>query len=256
MANPTKFLGSIPVVSWSFDIDTTTPSASETVNLTDGDYYLSDDGGGDDLIAHLETKINAASVVVDTVAVAIDADGIITIQNTSDTTSYTITWTASGTTLRDVLRFSGSTTAFSDTAATGSRAARYFAHTDKPTRIDIPIDSKRMDLSEADDGTISGVDAGPVVTRYLAQVRYTGPHRSTTATGNLEFRDFFATTIGAVRKFRWYPDATVTTPWVELTNPFGYHVVKEKSMREYRPREVIRLDYRHYFLDFDMQVQP
>ncbi|MHC4648143.1 MAG: hypothetical protein ACYTBJ_22000, partial [Planctomycetota bacterium] len=68
--------------------------------------------------------------------------------------------------------------------------------------------------------------------------------------------DFFATTIKPIRKFRWYPDTTVTTPYASITNPFGYHVVKERSMREYRPRAVIPNDYTWYFLDFDMQVQP
>lgn len=256
MANPTKFLGSIPVSSWSFDIDTNPPSSPDTVTLTDGTYYLSDDGGADDLIAHLETQINAAPVVADTVAVSIDADGLVSIVNSSDTSAYTITWGANGAALQSVLRFSGATTGFSDTAATGSRAARYFAHTDRPTRVDIPIDRKNRQLDESDDGSMRATSVGPIITRYLAQVRYRGPHRTTTANGHTEFKDFFATTIGPGRTFRWYPDTTVTTAWAELTNPFGYHVVKERKLAEYQPREVIKNSYTWYLLNLDMQVQP
>lgn len=252
--NPTKFLGAITASSWSFSLDENPPSGAATITITDGTYYLSGDDTSDDLLKEIQDQMDGAGFG-NTFDVTIDSDGIVSIACVG-VGSYTITWTSNGTTLRDILRFSGATTNFTDTAASGSQAARYFAHTDRPTRIDVPIVFGRMSMSEADDGTLPGVDAGPVISRYLVQVRYTGPHRTTTANGHTEFLDFFRTTIKPIRKFRWYPDNTVTTAYAELTNPFGYHVVKERRMNEYRPREVIRNSYTWYFLDFDLQVQP
>jgi hypothetical protein len=264
MANPTKFLGSMLVSSWAFSLDTNPTTGKETVTLTDSsatqEWYLSGDDGADDFVKHLEDQINDATVMADTATVSISSTGVISISSSAG--SYTITWGVTGAALQAVLRMQGATTNFSTTPATGQTAAadpwaaRYFAHADRPTRRDIPADTGRMSMAEADDGTLSGVDAGPIIRRYMAQVRYTGPHRSTVPNGNTEFKDFFATTIKPIRKFRWYPDTTVTTPWADITNPWGYHVVKEKKMREYIPREVIANDYTWYFLDFDMQVQP
>lgn len=253
MATPTKFLGAITVSSWSFDIDS--GGAPETVTLTDGTYYLSDDATGSDFIKMLEDKLNAATLMVDTATVAIDSDGLISISVSANV--YTITWTTSGTVLRDLLRYgTGDDVEITSTPTVSDRACQYFAHSTTATNRDIPTIIKRTSLSEADDGTITGVDAGPTVVQYEVKVRYPGGHRSTTANGYHEFRDFFQDVMGAGGKFRWYPDTSVTSAWVDITNPTGYHVVRALSPRTFTPAEVIRDYYGWYTTTFVLQVQP
>jgi hypothetical protein len=247
-------LGAITVDTWSFTLDKNPPSGAEVVNLTDGDYYLSGDDASDDLIKHLEDKINAATIMTDTATVAIDSDGLVSISTNAG--SYTITWGAGGTTLRDILRLTGSTTNFSTTAATSARACRYFAHSTTATNVDVPTDLGRTSLSEADDGTLYGLDVGPLIQQYRVKVRYSGPHRTSTANGYTEFRDLWIYSVKPGRKMRWYPDTAVTTAWAELTNPTGYHTVKALEPRTFTPADVIRDYYGWYTTTFLLQVQP
>jgi hypothetical protein len=254
MATPTKFLGAIEVESWSFQVDEDPPGGPVTISLDDGTYYLSDDGGSDDLIAEIESKA-AASALADNLYIAISADGIASITN--DGTTATITWTANGTELRDILRFTGATTGpIDDNPTSADRACRYFAHSTTATNVDVPTDLGRTSLSEADDGTLYGLDVGPLIQQYRVKVRYSGPHRTTTANGYTEFRDLWIYSVKPGRKMRWYPDTAVTTAWAELTNPTGYHVVKALEPRTFTPTDVIRDYYGWYTTTFLLQVQP
>lgn len=90
-------------------------ASSFTITLVAGDYYLSGDGGSDDLLEQLKTQLDAGTLNANTYTVAlvpsIDASGVTaTITVTSSATNHSLRWADGSTTLDGaVFGFSGNT---------------------------------------------------------------------------------------------------------------------------------------------------
>jgi hypothetical protein len=248
----TKFLGAITTSSWTLIVDE--GGGNQTATIADGTYYWSGDGTASDLLKKIGDAITTA-LTTNTVTLTISSTGVITM--TSDTGNVVVDWTASakGTTIRDIMRYTTSTTTITTSGVTASRVARYVVTSNHRAETDRPIHDGRSTIYEADDGTMYGLDLSDEFVDYNITIRFRGPHRDATEVAWYTWLQFWRDVIKPLGSLRWYPDDTVTTAYVELTNPNGYHTGVLPQPRNWSADEWEPTSYTWYTKDLVFRVQ-
>jgi len=218
-----KFLGRITLDSVSFSVQRLNGGdlASYPVTLTDGDYYLSDDGTATDLIKEIEDEVHTAGGAAwANFEMTITSAGLVGMKIGSGELGV-LTWSTRGEELRDWLRYSGASENLSITYAYGDRCHAFGFYPAKCIVEDLPIQVETKSVSVADDGTIETHWYASRQQRAV-RIRYAGGPESTSWVEMYALDDLWDDCWKVGREFRFYRDTATTTAWVRKTNPDGY----------------------------------
>lgn len=212
-----------------YDHGSVTPDTI-TITLTDGKWWPSGDGSTaaddtGDLGAHIEALADAASDATAGLTVTLSqSTGIYTLALPEDVTG-TLTWTAAGESLRDFLRFTGSTEALSSTPAAGDYAHKFGFYPYFTAVADLPIVDILGNQARADSGRTYTLIWASQKSHELEFVYEEGPY-SSLGTEHQQLYELWVDHMAQGEEWRYYRDrATPTlTAYVRGTNPNGYHV--------------------------------
>lgn len=175
-----------------------------------------------DLIGTLQARIQSADISENSneAYVTLRSSGVVQLGSDSGSVDYVITWGADGTTLRDRLQLSGSTTSVTSASpADGAGVVVGDFYPSKATVDERVPEERRRDAYETDNGSLRVFNVAQVK-RTLVRVRFGGNWR-TAATERTECLAFLNEAQQGYR-VRYYPDVDVTDPWDESSTPWGY----------------------------------
>lgn len=252
-----RFLGQIRLSSQTFQIRRTDGAYStRTVALDDGNYYWADDGEADDLLDHINTEVQAAGAELANFDVMISTSGLIGMKMGTGQTA-TVTWdpagSASATTLRDWMRYSGATTGLTASYTYGARCAAYAYYPAKAVVEDLPVKVEQKSVSVADDGTAEVHHYGQHI-RRICQLRFAGAPEASTWTEHYALEDFWDDVFRIGRPFRWYRDLTEDRPWVRYDTPTGYRTWMLLAPNDWEPIPLQAGWYDHFEKEFLFQL--
>lgn len=221
--------------------DNGVPIAPDEIALTPGLYYISDDGTASDLCKHIQDALFTNGYVNNAgtrsrLSFSISSAGVVTISfwDAPTVREITINWTDAGAVgrsaeyVRDALRFSGTTTQWSDPAArsrTGSRCHLGGFYPTLYVQQDLETIEPIAEQFTPDNGNAQTLWVATRL-RYRLRLRASGYPRPATSSYT-EFHDLKSWYIDAAsgRPFRFYPDTTVTTAYAEGSNWWGYQTM-------------------------------
>lgn len=251
-----RFVGPIVLAGAGFIIHRTNPVLpDETVALDDGTYFI------DELLLELETKVQAeGGGSLDGFFAERDPDTGICYIGLGPGEEGDLHWTlgAGATEVRDWLRLTGATASLTDTPSIvngtlGDRTHAFGLYLERCLMTDREEETPQGTQGRADDGSIQTI-TGTKLLDHFVRFKFNGFPRKSGAAGEYEaFLDFLDRASTGTR-FRHYPDRTVTTPWVRLTNPYGYKTyILARDSWGWRP-EPSRGNYYARFISPELQM--
>ena len=225
----------VPTAGYAMSV-TEVPSATSTVTIPAGEYYLTSIGDGTRSLADeiaFQLTSNATLAGTYTVAVTDDTDtasGKLTIAVTG-VTSTNITW--SNTTFRDIIGFTGTSTG-ADTTHTGASQCRYlWLPNTGPSSMSYPFPTTTAQHfgMRATDGSFAQAPSGQTVslkynTRYFNEVGFNTLLGNKTvivleSTTNESLEKFYEDVIGEGLRLRFYKDRSDNAVfWTFVTETF------------------------------------
>ena len=219
-----------------------------TITIPIDDYYILDDGSSDCLLEEIETLIHAAHANYSNVALHLGTvtDGCVSIEAGASEV-IVITWTGGalsgeGETLRDRLRFSGTSTTTPGSATnnyvTATRVHWGGYYPAYSLAYDLPEDEEKESVSESDSGVVEKMIL-TTIQRRRVKVKISGTPRGTTWSEWEAFVDFWRDVCRAGLEFRWYMQDTsgswIQTAYSRVTNPYGYQTWVQRSPASWKP---------------------
>lgn len=229
-----KFTGCHELEGVSFQIQNVGGAGPvRTITIADGDWYVLGDATTGDLVQEIVDQVQAHAELA-AFASSVSSDGVVSFTMDDDTV---ITWTTSGESLRDLLRFSGSTTAFDAAGVSGARTHLGGLYPSSAIVTDLPDDEQLVSQSLVDSGDPQTHSYG---TREATVWEMTIEGQPYTDAAYNEFHalaSFIKDWCGAGRRFRYYRDASQTAAYAEVSNPNGYivRVADAESVRRWHP---------------------
>lgn len=217
---PEKFTGAHTLESGaSFSVQMA-GQPTRAVIVPAGDWYV---GSGDasDLLAEIEGDLTVYPEFSG-LAFALDSDGVVQITGGSGSFGTTITWGSFGTGIRDILRFSGTTTTFfASASAERTHLGGYY-----PSRsvIEDFEDDEHIGVQTTSDtaqrrGYTYSQPEGESLLLPCGDFPRTGSYNEYTA-----LRSFIKDWCAQHKRYRYYRDATETAAFDVTTAPGGYLV--------------------------------
>jgi len=215
-----KLTGRHNVESQTINVRNDTTMNSFNVVITDGDYFVIDDGAADDLITVVGQAIAFEDPELSTFGISLNqTTGIVTVSD-GGSVGFTITW-ASAIAIRDILGFTGATTVIASGGSTAAATSHLFGFYPSCTAID-DIQDRTPETAHLvpDNDSVQGIWFGDQVNHTLTLAFDGGPRKLVSA--EWEQMDDFMLRAMKGQTFRYYADVTVITAYVQVTNPDGF----------------------------------
>jgi hypothetical protein len=229
MSNPLRITGYFRSESVSFAL--TDGVAPVVIALDDDDYFP------DELAAEIQSKVIASHANYANFLCSVSTStGIFSMVLGAGETAL-IAWDSDSTILRDWMRYSGVSTSLSDVPNLGSRVHKvgvYLAHT---AEEDLFLRDAPSTQTRTDNGQVNTV-AYATRAEHRIGILFQGPPRQTSYTEYDAVEEFFIDHLQLGRRYRFYPDRTVTTVFAKVSNPFGYHTLVGDLPIEFDPSPV------------------
>ena len=221
----------------------TVESAASTSVKLDGSVTVGDNDQiyvTEDLLSAIQTLIRGAGGGGENLEASIRISSGIVQFRMGSTQTATLTWTSDGETLRDWLRFSGTTESVTDDYAdcAGAQCHQYgyypgigFAETSRTTEY-------LRSTSRADNGSQETHYYGDLIDRDVT-IRISDGPRASTYGEWLAFIAFWDDVFSVGGEFRWYHDVTEFRAYSAPTVADGYEVWTHLGPAAYTPRQVV-----------------
>jgi len=240
-----KYLSAVTVLAGYNAIVINDGSGNHTVSLTPGTYYISGDGTASDLLYRMKTDFDTASSGHCTWTIDLDTNHKVRFHgDTSNGGIWHVDFSSGSTTFDPLIVGSNAITDIlgADHAATSCTYVSPYVwySTYAPESDSLPIGNSPTAQSLAKSGRPWSVQQGAVTERRVVVHNWEPLEKTkpvvSTANTNKDFWTFWETAC-AGQTIRYYPDVSVTTAYVEHSNPTGYYtaVFDEDTCRTFDP---------------------
>jgi len=241
-----KIIGSLYLVNIDITITNVTKADGPTVaSITDGYYFISDDGQADDLLKAVEDAIAALGANFTGLTLDLTTDHKVRFTSAAD--NYVVTWV--DTELRDWFRFTGASTNVPLAGtATGSRIHAGGVYDIASVLQDTPVRPTDITQLRADNREVHSVFVAHH-DEWALRIGITGGPRDS-AFGQWHDIDEAHNNMTLGWPYRFYFDDSIATSYAIPTNPLGYLTLRLDTRRApYRPRVRFQNRYTNFEID-------
>jgi hypothetical protein len=210
----------------------------------------------DDLLGYFRARIVAQDKTnLGNFTISVSSAGLISMAMGS-TRVLVVTWTT--TDVRDWMRYTGTLTITGNSESeVNTRPHVGGVYLDKDVESDFRRIPPAASQSRAVGGQIETIYRAQFFERSL-RFQAQGPPRATTETQVEAVKDFFATHASRGKRFLYFPDASVDTAYVRVTNPRGYDELVAIGDLSYREEPIAPgfAGYLRYTVETAQYVAP